>query len=332
MVRGGFQKNGLTLLATVAAGVVTYHHPDHLSNRLETNSAGTVTRSFGQLPFGDTWHETGTADKWKFTTYERDPESGLDYATERYYSNGYGRFTTADLLPGHLGDPQSLNRYSYVTSDPINMVDPLGLHLFLVTSYSLCTSSTDENGRVTDVDCTLLSQSVTDLEPGSDGGGGGGGVGKPGLPAHARDRARILLSNADCAKFLNSLLANLGETQDLNEFLSNFDHLTIIPTPDPANDSYLTQHPGRYPTAHVDAINPLAATRTQANTTVHVDEPDAADLSQTLLHEELHTFPYSFSDQQLAKAAGLGDFPNNTAGADDASRSFSQEMSKHCHD
>jgi hypothetical protein len=141
-----------------------------------------------------------------------------------------------------------------------------------------------------------------------------------------------LLSNSDCANFLNNVLKNLNDKQDLDEFLKNFDQLTIVPTPDPAHDPFLAQHPGRLPTAHVDAIDPLATSRSASDTTVHVDEPDAADLSQTLLHEEFHTFPYSFSDQQLAKAAGLGDFPNTTAGGNDASRAFSEEMSKHCHD
>jgi hypothetical protein len=71
------------VLGTIAGSTTTYHHPDHLSNRAETNSSGTRTRTFGQLPFGETWYETGTADKWKFASYERDSgtgETGLDYA------------------------------------------------------------------------------------------------------------------------------------------------------------------------------------------------------------------------------------------------------------
>jgi hypothetical protein len=34
---------------------------------------------------------------------------------------------TADPVGGDLGDPQTLNRYSYVRNNPINMVDPSGL-------------------------------------------------------------------------------------------------------------------------------------------------------------------------------------------------------------
>ncbi|MGH9568925.1 MAG: RHS repeat-associated core domain-containing protein, partial [Candidatus Angelobacter sp.] len=120
--------SGGSLPATLAGTSVTYHYPDHLSNRFETNSAGTVARTFGHLPFGETWYETGAADKWKFTGYERDSsESGLDYAMNRMYSNGYGRFQTADLLAGSSGNPQSLNRFAYTGNDPLNFIDPSGL-------------------------------------------------------------------------------------------------------------------------------------------------------------------------------------------------------------
>jgi hypothetical protein len=58
----------------------TYHHPDHLSTRVSTDSTGTVARTFGHYPFGEVWYETGTASKWKFTSYERDSESANDYS------------------------------------------------------------------------------------------------------------------------------------------------------------------------------------------------------------------------------------------------------------
>ncbi|MGH9570586.1 MAG: RHS repeat-associated core domain-containing protein, partial [Candidatus Angelobacter sp.] len=120
--------SGSSLLATIAGTAVTYHHPDHLSNRAETDSSGTVTRTYGHFPFGETWYETGTPDKWKFTGYERDSsESGLDYGMNRMYSSGYGRFQTADLMAGSPSDPQSLNRFAYTGSDPLNFIDPSGL-------------------------------------------------------------------------------------------------------------------------------------------------------------------------------------------------------------
>jgi len=118
---------GNRLLATLAGSTVTYQHPDHLSTRVETDSAGTVARTFGHYPFGETWYEAGGATPWKFTSYQRDDESGLDYAIFRSYSSRLGRFAQVDPLGGHLGRPQSLNRYSYVANDPVNRTDSLGL-------------------------------------------------------------------------------------------------------------------------------------------------------------------------------------------------------------
>jgi RHS repeat-associated protein len=121
---------GSQLLATLyqsTATPVVYHYPDHLSARFETNPNGTVTRTSGHLPFGETWYETGSSVKQKFTSYERDSESGLDYAVFRYDSSRLGRFMTPDLLAGITAIPQSLSLYSYAVNDPVNLADPLGL-------------------------------------------------------------------------------------------------------------------------------------------------------------------------------------------------------------
>ncbi len=117
--------SGSSLLQTISGSTTTYHHPDHLSNRLDTNSSGAPTGTFGHLPFGDNWY--GSGSKWKFTSYERDSESGLDYAINRYHSSAIGRFMSPDRLAGRIGNPQSLNRYSYTLNDPVNLTDPLGL-------------------------------------------------------------------------------------------------------------------------------------------------------------------------------------------------------------
>ena len=111
-------------VASVASGVFTYAYGDHLSTRVQ--GTGAVTRTFGHFPFGETLYETGTADKWKFTSYERDSESGLDYAHARFDSPALGRFMSVDPLGGSTGNPQSLNRYAYVANDPINLSDPSG--------------------------------------------------------------------------------------------------------------------------------------------------------------------------------------------------------------
>jgi RHS repeat-associated protein len=67
-----------------------------------------------------------------FTLYERDDETGLDYAQARYYANCQGRFTTPDplLSSGDVASPQSWNRYAYAFNSPLVNTDPFGLYVF----------------------------------------------------------------------------------------------------------------------------------------------------------------------------------------------------------
>jgi RHS repeat-associated protein len=65
----------------------------------------------------------------KFGTYFRDA-IGQDYADQRYYNAGMGRFWSPDpggIRTAHASNPASWNRYSYVNGDPVNMSDPSGL-------------------------------------------------------------------------------------------------------------------------------------------------------------------------------------------------------------
>ena len=130
------------LLATIdSTGGTQYMTADHLGSlRVVTDSAGGVDsrhdyKPFGQeLPVGVGGRTTGqgfvtdTARK-KFTGYERDQDTGLDFAQARYYAPTLGRFTSVDPLmaSGSTGNPQSFNRYSYVLNNPLNATDPTGL-------------------------------------------------------------------------------------------------------------------------------------------------------------------------------------------------------------
>lgn len=69
----------------------------------------------------------------KFTSKERDNETGLDYSINRYYSSVQGRFTSADPIPmtsQRPADPQRLNLYTYVRNNPLIHTDPNGLDLY----------------------------------------------------------------------------------------------------------------------------------------------------------------------------------------------------------
>jgi len=94
---------------------------------MSTNSSGTDIGKQGHFPYGESWYLNNSTTKWEFTTYERDVESGNDYARARYNANRLGRFSSPDPLPGSIADPQSLNRYSYVRSMPTMLTDPTGM-------------------------------------------------------------------------------------------------------------------------------------------------------------------------------------------------------------
>jgi RHS repeat-associated protein len=119
--------------ATGASGTdrCLYRTTDKLgSTMLSLTANGTVIENNHTLPYGEMWlaadnGQPSTNDK-KFTTYQRDTESGLDYAMNRYDSNVSGRFMSVDLGKWIVTRPQSLNRYVYTHNDPVNYFDPKG--------------------------------------------------------------------------------------------------------------------------------------------------------------------------------------------------------------
>jgi len=113
-------------------------HTDHLGNgRKLTNSSGTVIYRAEFDPHGQMlyeWQSSGQTylNSHKFTGYERDWATNLNYAKARTYNHNRARFMQPDPLglgAADTSNPQSLNRYSYVENDSMNAVDPSGLLL-----------------------------------------------------------------------------------------------------------------------------------------------------------------------------------------------------------
>ncbi|MGI8543068.1 MAG: RHS repeat domain-containing protein [Aridibacter sp.] len=140
-----------------------YLTSDHLgSPRIITDGSGAVLSRRDFAPFGEELY-TGTGNRQtghgysygdstsqKFTSYERDNETELDFAEARMHNYNLGRFTSPDpykivvesklekdeekaklKLDSYLSQPQQWNRYTYVINNPLKIVDPTGkvIHL-----------------------------------------------------------------------------------------------------------------------------------------------------------------------------------------------------------
>lgn len=117
----------------------SYLTTDNLGTpRINTDTYGNVSARHDYLPFGEEIIGIGgrtaagynsDSIRQKFTGYQRDTESGLDFAQARYYAPNAGRFTSVDPLMASAKsvNPQTLNRYTYVLNNPYRMVDPTGL-------------------------------------------------------------------------------------------------------------------------------------------------------------------------------------------------------------
>ncbi len=120
-----------------------YLTEDHLGTpRVVTDSQGNVISRRDFLPFGEqldpdvggrssvtAYQPTNDNVKQKFTGYQKDEESGLDFAEARMYENRHGRFTAVDplLASGKSANPQTFNRFVYCVNTPLACTDPTGL-------------------------------------------------------------------------------------------------------------------------------------------------------------------------------------------------------------
>ncbi|MEW6294678.1 MAG: RHS repeat-associated core domain-containing protein [Candidatus Diapherotrites archaeon] len=123
-----FYANGQRIARIVNGSSVEYYHSDQLgSTSLMTNSSGASVMQESYDPYGNTLQVSGTSStNYGFTGKELDPKSNLYYYGARYYDPLIGRFITADKVSGKLEKPQTLNRYSYVSNNPLKFVDPSG--------------------------------------------------------------------------------------------------------------------------------------------------------------------------------------------------------------
>jgi RHS repeat-associated protein len=79
-------------------------------------------------PYGQARWISGTIPTdWRFTGQRSDEASiGLYDFRARYLDPRIGRFISADTIVPEPGDPQNLNRYTYVRNNPVKHIDPTG--------------------------------------------------------------------------------------------------------------------------------------------------------------------------------------------------------------
>ena len=128
-----------------------HYHLDHLgSTRLVTGADGSVISEHDFLPFGEERTLIGQQvargfdreTPHRFTGHERDydaaaPNAGSSYVDSmhaRFYSSTSGRFFSPDPVLGNLRQPQSWNRYVYVTNNPMARIDPSGMSMECIST------------------------------------------------------------------------------------------------------------------------------------------------------------------------------------------------------
>jgi RHS repeat-associated protein len=129
---------GSHLIGTLESDGVHYAYSDWLgTKRYEAGPTGGYLNSWASLPFGDSLTQQvqfgPDATEQHFTGKEHDAESGLDYFGARYYQSQTGRWLLPDWSAVSVPvpyavftNPQSLNLYTYVGNNPVNVIDADG--------------------------------------------------------------------------------------------------------------------------------------------------------------------------------------------------------------
>lgn len=101
-----------------------------------TATDGSVLTRYIWDAWGNLVQQTGSsAQPFGYIGFQRDQESGLYNARNRYYDAGVGRFLREDPYPGDPKQPIGLHPYLYASANPTLATDPSGLYAESVHFY-----------------------------------------------------------------------------------------------------------------------------------------------------------------------------------------------------
>lgn len=105
-----------------------YYHADGLGSVVGlTTSAGAWDTRYKYDEFGIVSAVKGTSSNtFKFTSAQYDEMAGLYHLGARHYDPQRGRFLTQDTYSGNPWEPWTQNLYTYVSNNPVNLIDPTG--------------------------------------------------------------------------------------------------------------------------------------------------------------------------------------------------------------
>jgi RHS repeat-associated protein len=161
-----------------------YTLKDHLgSASVVTDASGNILGENRYYPYGETRLTTGTIFTDKLFTGQREMAGlGIYHYNARFYSPKLGRFLSADTIVPGYGNPQNLNRFSYVRNNPLRYTDPTG-HVVADdggggSTCNIFTSSCNTSGG--GGGCNTLASCIGGSGGSGSGGGGGSGGGNSG--------------------------------------------------------------------------------------------------------------------------------------------------------
>jgi RHS repeat-associated protein len=160
----------------LSTGNPYYYLSDNLGSTavIASGDGKTIQWEADYFPFGSQRQvfTNLASNNYEFTGYEYDSATGYNYANARFEAGRWGRFLSPDPFSGSMGitNPQSLNRYSYVSNDPTNAVDPSGL-------CSVVLPADAEFGILPSCEWALLDPTPNEYGHAPIGSGGGGGLG-----------------------------------------------------------------------------------------------------------------------------------------------------------